>query len=565
MTRERILQLLQEKPRTIEELARILSTTEPTIKWHLIKDEIEGRITIRNNTVFLNCSSYSYKTCDNSPNAECETGYGYVNRGAKHSLLDFYSDNECEAKTDNRPSLTKSSKFNRGSQKGEIPLSNPSHLASHTSTPHPTNGEVPLTWLSIIERIKSGKDKITPQILSLISRSKGCIAHRIIAKHLKLDRTTITKRINTLVNLNIIERIPSRPRKYIVDSRFLEMMNCDTSHWIGTPIPAPENGYFRLHGFQRVFLIVNFHLDNVNLHFYRDLLLKRYGWRLIKVIKRRGWKSYVFTHPDFKELKIELTKQTIIVSPKFKDSFIIPFDDFPEDPGKLRSRITNYVRSAANDFANALSDVLHIQISIIDRGWAGENPVSPKAKKKEFKKINKPEVSYIDPDGIIHRAEERYGKFYINDLGWFIDKSLKTEAELEFMNDAESDSIEKSSKFKRMVEALSDPHILNGIRQIGLHGQVNGHPDTQLITASGGLPTSKLFESLKASIRSLESRLERIEKLILEGNGKYIRESTQLLNALAITMERLTKLEERLAMNGFSVFRDLPDPGGGSP
>ncbi len=560
MIRERILQLLKEKPRTVEELARILHTSEPSIKWHLVKDEIEGKVVIKNNLIFLDLPSHSYITCNGSPTAECETGYGYVNRGIKTSLFDFYSDNECESKTNHRPSLAKSSKFNRGSQKGEIPLSKTSHLAGVNYDHNPTNGEVPLTWLSILERIKSGKDRITPQIIGLISRSKGCIAHRIIAKHLKLDRTTITKRINNLANLNILQRIPSRPRKYVVDSRFLEMMNRDTSHWIGTPIPAPENGYFRLHGFQRVFLMVNFHLDNVNLHFYRDLLLKRYGWRLIKTVQRRGWKSYIFTHPDFKELKIELTKRTIIISPKFKDSFIIPFDDFPEDPARLRSRITSYIRSAAEDFSKALSDVFHTQISIIDRGWAGENPVSPKAKKKELKKINKPEVSYIDPDGIIHRAEERYGKFYINDLGWFIDKSLKTEAELEFRNDAESDSIEKSSKFKRMVEAFSDPHILNGIRQLGLHGQLNGRLDAQLMTASGGLPTSKLFESLKASIRNLESRLERIEKLILEGNGKYIRESTQLLNAVAITMERLTKLEERLAKNGFPVF-DL-DPGG---
>ncbi|MBO8183141.1 MAG: ArsR family transcriptional regulator [Archaeoglobus sp.] len=550
MTRERILQLLQERPRTLQELARILRMNEPSIKWHLVRDEIEGRVKIKNNLIFLDSSFYSYKTRNNPTTAECETGYGYVNRGSKPSLFDFYSDNECEVKTDNRPSLTKSSKFNGGSQKGEVPLSKTSHLARDHHDHNPTNGEVPLTWLSVIERIKSGKDRVTPQILGLISRSKGCIAHRIIAKHLKLDRTTITKRINSLVNLNILERIPSRPRKYIVDSRFLEMMNGDISHWIGTPIPAPENGYFRLHGFQRVFLMVNFHLDNVNLHFYRDLLLKRYGWRLAKVIKRRGWKSYIFTHPDFKELKIELTKRTIIVSPKFKESFIIPFDDFPENPEDLRRRITNYVRSAAEDFSKALSDVLTTNISIIDRGWAGENPVSPKAKKKEFKKINKPEVSYIDPDGIIHRTEERYGKFYINDLGWFIDKSLKTEAELEFRNDAESDSIEKSSKFKRMIEALSDPHILNGIKYLG---QSEGFA----VSASGGLPAQNLLESLKESIRNLESRLERIEKLILEGNGKYIRESTQVLNAVAITMERLTKLEEKLAKNGFPVF----DPG----
>jgi hypothetical protein len=80
------------------------------------------------------------------------------------------------------------------------------------------------------------------------------------------------------------------------------------------------------------------------------------------------------------------------------------------------------------------------------------------------------------------------------------------------------------------------------------------------VIPAGGIPPQRLLESLKASIKELESRLERIEKLILEGNGKYIRESTQVLNAVAITMERLTKLEEKLAKNGFPVF-DM-DPGG---
>jgi len=99
------------------------------------------------------------------------------------------------------------------------------------------------------------------------------------------------------------------------------------------------------------------------------------------------------------------------------------------------------------------------------------------------------------------------------------------------------------------------PVMIDEIRQLRESLSANA-----TVIPAGGIPPQRLLESLKASIKELESRLERIEKLILEGNGKYIRESTQVLNAVAITMERLTKLEEKLAKNGFPVF-DM-DPGG---
>ncbi len=444
----------------------------------------------------------------NSPKGD--SGYGYVKCHLKPSLSDFISTNECETKTPQKPQITKRGRKNRGSHKGEIPLSQPSPLASPKC-------EVPLSWASLLHKIKKGKDKITPKIISLISRNNGQIAHRTIAKILNLDRSTITKRINKLEKLGILRRIPSRPRKYEVDSKFYGMLNGEISPFDATPIPPADNGYFRVHGFQRIFLMVNFHLENVNIPMLKSELSRKYGWRLIKTVKRRGWESYIFAHTDYPELKIELTKRTIIVSPMFKNSFLISFDDFPENPSDLKQRLEDYIQKAAEHFAHALGSTLNISINIIDRGWAGENPISPKAKKKEVKKINKPEVSYIDPDGIIHNAEEKYGKFYINDLGWFIDKSLKTEAELEFENDETEDSIEKGSKFKRMVEALNDHEVLEGLKRIG-SGVNDG-----------------ISSELKSMIQNLHTRIDHLEALVnadLSQSQKFYRMFTFFVTLL---------------------------------
>jgi len=454
-----------------------------------------------------NLHSNNFRNLINPPKGD--TGYGYVKCEVETSLSDFISPNECETKTPQKPQISKRSQKDRGSHKGEIPLSNPSPFASPKC-------EVPLSWAQLVHRIKSGKDRITTKILGLITRNNGRIAHKVIAKALNLDRSTITKRINNLERLGILRRIPSRPRKYEVDSRFYEMLNGEISPFDGTPIPPADNGYFRVHGFQRVFLMVNFHIENVNIPSLKSDLSKKYGWRLIKTVKRRGWESYIFTHTDYPELKIELTKRTIIVSPASKNSFIVSFDKFPEDPTKFKQKLIEHIQKVAENFAYALGSLINVSIKIIDRGWAGENPISPKAKKKEHKRINKPEVSYIDPEGIIHEAEEKFGKFYIEGLGWFIDKSLKTEAELEFENDETEDSIDKSSKFKRMVEALNDHEVLEGLKRLG---SVNDGVSSEL----------------KSMITHLHTRIDQLETLVnadLQQSQKFYRMFTFFVSLL---------------------------------
>lgn len=51
--------------------------------------------------------------------------------------------------------------------------------------------------------------------------------------------------------------------------------------------------------------------------------------------------------------------------------------------------------------------------------------------------------------------------------------------------------------------------------------------------AAGGLSTENLKEILSSYVKNLEERIDRLERLITETNGRYIREVNQTLNAVA--------------------------------
>ncbi|MFO7966081.1 MAG: hypothetical protein R6U44_00585 [Archaeoglobaceae archaeon] len=76
--------------------------------------------------------------------------------------------------------------------------------------------------------------------------------------------------------------------------------------------------------------------------------------------------------------------------------------------------------------------------------------------------------------------------------------------------------------------------------------RLQGKVESLEVNAAGGLSIENLKEVLGSYVRNLEERIDRLERLITEANGKYIREVNQTLNAVATTMLRLDNLEQKL-------------------
>jgi hypothetical protein len=132
--------------------------------------------------------------------------------------------------------------------------------------------------------------------------------------------------------------------------------------------------------------------------------------------------------------------------------------------------------------------------------------------------------------------------------------------------------LEKVDRFAKLLNGEYD-HKLSSIEQT----------ISKLATvAAGGYSTQTIADIIKSGMRSLESRISRIEnefeslktlvtsmreelqQLILEGNGKHIREINTALQTMAALWLRMDSLESKL-QEFRSVFGDVPDPGGGPP
>ena len=124
MLRAKLLQLLGEKPRTLEELARLTGHPVPTVKWHLIGLPIREKQHNGTTLIFLilDARSNNYENIKYSPQGDA--GYGYVKCDAKTSLSDFISPNECEVKTPQRPQIAKRSRKDRVYIKVKYPYPN---------------------------------------------------------------------------------------------------------------------------------------------------------------------------------------------------------------------------------------------------------------------------------------------------------------------------------------------------------------------------------------------------------------------------------------------------------
>ena len=216
-----------------------------------------------------------------------------------------------------------------------------------------------------------------------------------------------------------------------------------------------RNGVFRIHGFQRQWVLRNYHLvDDMDLWYKLATTLNSDSENPVRRIMYGRYgktPSYAILVPSetFRGVKYQLhfkSKKLIVSLPK-ESSIWIAWDEFRED---LEQIIEQDIRAVVEKAIKAYNMWFKQQVLAYDDGWVGR------------KRLLKPEVGFQDPDDskVIYSVYKVEGATYIEGLGFWIDASLKPQPEAEF------ETIEAASKFKNMVETISSPEFRKAIEEV---------------------------------------------------------------------------------------------------
>ena len=229
--------------------------------------------------------------------------------------------------------------------------------------------------------------------------------------------------------------------------KLLEMTQEERDNWA-------RNGFFRVHGFQRSWTLRNYTLvDDEELWYKLATTMNpdtvENPVRKVMLGKKRNMPSFIILTPSevFRGVKYQLhfKKKKLIVSLPKESSIWIPWDEFRED---LEQIIEQDIREVVEKAIKAYNMWFKQQVLAYDDGWVGK------------KKPLRPEVGYIDPDGIIHKVYEVEGATYIEELGFWIDASLKPNPE------GELEDIQTASKFKKAMDVLASGELYEMIEEV---------------------------------------------------------------------------------------------------
>jgi len=207
-----------------------------------------------------------------------------------------------------------------------------------------------------------------------------------------------------------------------------------------------KDGVFRVHGFQRKYRISPVDLstltDENTLSQVTTLLNSRHPPKVVRIGRKKTLPTPIIfvPSPRFRaHYRVHIKKTCMIISA----SISIPWDDFTPDIEQL---IVHDIRDMVERLCMAFA-TLGITILAHDEGWVGR------------KKPLRPEVGFIDPDGIIRKVRLGNNNAYIEGVGYWVDGSLREAPELEFPD------AEKASLFKQAVEKLATGSIYNEVRE----------------------------------------------------------------------------------------------------
>jgi len=207
-----------------------------------------------------------------------------------------------------------------------------------------------------------------------------------------------------------------------------------------------KNGFFRVHGFQRKYRISPVDLSTLT---HEDLLMSvtsllnsRHPPKVVRIGRKKSLPTPILFVPSPRfnaHYRVHIKKTCMIISA----SLSIPWDDFSSDIEQL---IVHDIRDIVERLCMAFA-THGITILAHDEGWVGR------------KRPLKPEVGYIDPDGIIRKVRLSNNNAYIEGMGYWVDGSLREAPELEFPD------AEKASLFKQAVEKLATGSIYDEVRE----------------------------------------------------------------------------------------------------
>ena len=259
-----------------------------------------------------------------------------------------------------------------------------------------------------------------------------------------------------------------------------------------------KNGLFRIHGFQRKFTLHNYWLKRDDEKW--DKLAQTLDGTLKKLRIGRGksgvmyivevWNDTLKTH-----LSIQFRPNSMIISLPRKKSIYVPWESFNYD---LERIIVEEVKMLAERAIKAYTDIFNQQVLMKDSGWVGR------------KKPLKPEVAYIDPDGVVRKVHEVEGATYIDGLGYWVDGSIKSDPELEF------DSVETASKFKKAVDILASGELEEKVSRIENHVSELESKVVEAVTAGVQKATEQLAVSMLSGQRPVQDQLNEMWRRIAD-------------------------------------------------
>jgi len=262
-----------------------------------------------------------------------------------------------------------------------------------------------------------------------------------------------------------------------------------------------KDGFFRVHGFQRKWVLRNYRLvdDEEKWRIFAILIedakdakgargvkdAKDAKVRKVGIGRRRGGVVYIVRvwNDRFKvHFSLQFRAKSLIVTLPREESIYIPWDEFNKD---VEKELETEVKMIAERAVKVYKEVFGQQVLAYDDGWVGR------------KRALRPEVAYVDPDGIIRKVYEVEGATYIEGLGYWVDGSLRSTPEVEF------ESVETASKFKKAIEVLASGELDREINEV-----------------------KEKMESLDRRVSELDAS---IQTLIAKGVEVGVREATQQL------------------------------------
>lgn len=323
-------------------------------------------------------------------------------------------------------------------------------------------------WLNWIRGNNKRKSKKYIERIKAIveSYSRNTLLEQVdVSRITGIPKSTVNRIVKELVKIGALRKVRINIAninkfRYEVDPVFIEFINTylntlgnsqfvqrDKGRGFSVSLEHEwyKDGWFRIHGFQRKWVLRNYKLieDDEKWNMFA-LLIDDKPAKIEKVRigrKCRGvaYLVEVFSQKFKTHFLLQFRSNSLIISLPQGESIWVPWDEFDKN---IEEKLVEEIDYWASRAVKVYQEVFNQQVLAYDDGWVG---------KKDFLK---PKVAYIDPYGVIRRVYDVAGAVYIESLGYWIDGSLSpTNPELEF------DTIEEASKFKKAVDILASGEL----------------------------------------------------------------------------------------------------------